>query len=246
MTGKVIVITGANGGLGRALAQRFADDGETVVMLARSLEKVREVAKEIGGKTLAIACDVTSPDSVRAAFAEIALSHPKIDVLINNAAIFNPFLIEEATDEQIMGAVLTNFVGPVLCCRSAIPMLDRGGQIINLSSESVEHPVPHLLMYQSTKSAIERFSKDLHSELEDRNIRVSIVRAGAMVGPGSSATMEPEAAMRFLTAAAKKGIDFMTRPVSQYASTVHLFRTIVDLPADLHIGLMAYQARPAD
>lgn len=246
MAGKVIVITGANGGLGRALSQQFAEDGETVFMLARSLEKVTEVADAIEGRTIPIACDVASPDSVRQAFAAIAAIEPKIDVLINNAAIFQPFLIADATDEQITGAVLTNLAGPILCCRSAIPVLNRGGHIINLSSESVENPVPHLLLYQSTKSALERFSKDLHGELEDRGIRVTIARAGAMVGPGSSLQMEPEAAMRFMEAASKKGINFMTRGVSQYASTVHLFRAIIDLPADVHMGLLAFHGRSAD
>jgi 3-oxoacyl-[acyl-carrier protein] reductase len=244
MSGKVIVITGANGGLGRALAQMFAEDGETVLLLGRSLEKVTEVARAIGPNATPVTCDVASPDSVRAAFAEIARLHPKIDVLINNAAVYEPFLVEEATDDQILDPVLINVAGPILCCRSAIPMLERGGQIINVSSESVENPVPHLLLYQSTKSALERFSKDLHAELEDRGIRVTIVRAGAMVGPGTSATMQPESAMRFLEAAAKKGINFMTRGVSQYSSTLHLFRTVVDLPPDVHIGLIAFHGRP--
>ena len=246
MAGKIIAITGANGGLGRALAQRFAADGETVILLGRSLEKVTEIAEGIGGSAIPVACDVTSPDSVRTAFAEIARTHPKIDVLINNAAVYEPFLIEEATDEQILGAVLTNLAGPILCCRSAIPMMEKGGQIINLSSESVETPFPHLLLYQSTKAGVERFSKDLHTELEDKGIRVTVVRAGAMVGPGSSATMQPEAAMRFMEAAGKKGINFMTRGVSQYQSTLSLFRTIVDLPTDVHVGTLAFHGRPAN
>ena len=98
MADKVIVITGANGGLGRALAQRLAGEGDKVVLLGRSLEKVQEVASAIGANAMAVACEVTSPDSVKAAFAEIAKVHPKIDVLINNAAIFQPSPIEEASD----------------------------------------------------------------------------------------------------------------------------------------------------
>src|ERR1700712_90163 len=105
---KVIVITGANGGLGRALARRFAGDGEKGVLLGRSLAKVQEIADEIGAPAVALACDVTSPDSVRAAFSAIGELHSGIDVLINNAAIFEPMLIEEASDEPIItGAIRT-------------------------------------------------------------------------------------------------------------------------------------------
>jgi 3-oxoacyl-[acyl-carrier protein] reductase len=163
---KVIVITGAGVGLGRALARRFAADGETVVALARTLSKVEAVAKEAGGGAMAVQCDVGSPDSVKAAFAAIAKTHAKIDVLINNAAIYEPFLIADATDAQIMNSVHTNLAGPILCCRAAIPMMQRGAQIINVGSESVGmNPYPHLVMYQSSKAGLDRFTEGLRHEL---------------------------------------------------------------------------------
>jgi meso-butanediol dehydrogenase/(S,S)-butanediol dehydrogenase/diacetyl reductase len=243
MTGKVIVITGANGGLGRALAQRFAGEGEQVVLLGRSLAKVQEVGNALGANAMAVACDVTSPDSVRAAFAQIATVHPGIDVLINNAAIFDPFLIAEATDDQLMNGILTNLAGPMLCSRSAIPMLSSGGLIINLSSESVDLPFPHLLVYQSTKAGLERFSKGLHLELEGQGIRVTTVRAGQMTGPGQSAVMDPEAGMRFFQECIKRGFNPMERGITQYDSTTGLFRYLIDLPSDMHIDIATYQAR---
>lgn len=246
MTGKVIVITGANGGLGRALAQRFADEGEQVVLLGRSLAKVQEVASAIGASAMAVACEVTSPDSVKAAFAEIAKFHPRIDVLINNAAIFQPSPIEEASDEHILGGILTNLAGPMLVARSAIPMLGRGGLIINISSESVDYPFPYLLVYQSTKAGLEQFSKGLHRELEDKGIRVTTVRAGQMMGPGSSATMDPDMGMRFFQACVARGFNPMERGITQYESTLGLFRYLVDLPADMHIDIATYQARKPD
>ena len=83
MAAKVIVITGANGGFGRALSQRFADDGDTVIMLGRSLAKVAEVAAAIGPNAWPLECQISDPDSVRAAFATIAARHPRIDVVIN-------------------------------------------------------------------------------------------------------------------------------------------------------------------
>lgn len=244
MPGKVIVITGANGGLGRAIAQRFANDGDKVVLLGRTLSKVQAVAEEIGEHAVAFACDVTSPDSVRAAFAQIAEIHPKIDALINNAAIFQMLVLEEASDAQIINAVMSNLAGPMLCARSAIPMLESGGHIINISSESVDVTLPHLIPYQATKAGLEQFSKDLNLELFDKGIRVTTVRAGQMVGPGAAAEHDPEAMGRFFQEAMKRGHNLMARGVSQYASTVHIFRTIIDAPADVHIGTVSFQARP--
>ena len=246
MAGKVIVITGANGGLGRALAQRFAGEGEQVILLGRSLAKVQEVASAIGANAMAVACDVTSPTAIKAAFAKIATVHPRIDVLINNAAVFAPFVIAEASDDQILSGILTNLAGPVFCARSAIPMLNRGGLIINISSESVEMPFPHLLIYQSTKAGLERFSKGLHLELEEQGIRVTTVRAGQMSGPGQSAVMDPEAGMRFFEACIKRGFNPMERGISQYESTTGLFRYLIDLPADMHLDIATIQARKPD
>jgi meso-butanediol dehydrogenase/(S,S)-butanediol dehydrogenase/diacetyl reductase len=243
MTNKVIVITGANGGLGRALAQRFAGEGEQVILLGRSLAKVQEVATAIGSRAMAVACDVTSPDSVKAAFTAIAAVHPHIDVLVNNAAIFEPFQIEEASDAQIMNGILTNLAGPIFCSRSAIPMLNKGGLIINISSESVEFPFPHLLVYQSTKAGLECFSKGLHLELADKGIRVTTVRAGQMTGPGQSAVMDPEAGMRFFQACIKRGFNPMERGATQYDSATGLFRFLIDLPADMHLDIVTYQAQ---
>lgn len=243
MAEKVIVITGANGGLGRALAQRFARDGEKVVLLGRSFAKVKDVADAIGDAALPVECDVTEAASINAAFARIAEVHPRIDVLINNAAIFNPFLIEEASDDQIIKGVLTNLAGPMLCARNAIPMMGSGAMIINVSSESVDLPFPHLIVYQSTKAGLEKFSIKLNQELWDKGIRVAVARAGQMYGPGSSAEMDPVAGARFFEACAKNGLNLIERGISHYDSATQLFRDMIDLPADMHVELVAYQGR---
>ena len=240
---RTIVITGAGVGLGRALARRFASEGESVVLLGRTAAKIEAAAAEIGERAMAVTCDVSSPEQVRAAFAMIAARHPKIDVLINNAAIFQPFRIEEATDEQIIGAISTNLVGPMLCARSAIPMMARDGHIINVSSESVELPLPHLLVYASSKAGLERFSAGLHAELADRGIRVTWVRAGQMMEEGKVWDVAPDAAMRFMQATAAAGFNLRERPISQFASVTQVFRSLIDMPADLHAVGLTLQAR---
>ncbi len=243
--GKVIVITGAGLGLGRALARRFAKEGETVVLLGRTLAKVQDVADELGAPHSAVECDVGSPDSVRAAFAEIAARHPKIDVLINNAAVFEPFLVEKATDEQIMTPMLSNFAGPIFTSRAAIPMMEKGSYIINVSSESVALNFPMLSLYQCTKAGLEHFTRSLSIELEPAGIRVSTVRAGPMWEDGKVSGWDPEIAMQFGKACIEAGINMMQRPISHVNSVTDVFRALIDLPADVRVPLLTVEARHA-
>jgi meso-butanediol dehydrogenase / (S,S)-butanediol dehydrogenase / diacetyl reductase len=240
---KVIVITGAGVGLGRALARRFAADGDNVVLLGRTLAKVQSAAAEIGARATAVHCDVASPGSVKAAFAEIAKRHPRIDVLINNAAIFEPFLVTEATDEQILGTLATNLGGPILCARSAIPMMGPGGHIINVSSESIELPFPHLSLYQTSKAGLERFGLVLQRELEPSGIRVTNVRAGQMMEEGKVWNVDPARQMRFAKAAMEAGLNLRERPIAQFTSVTNVFRALIDLPADVHAGTIMLSAR---
>ncbi|CAN7487680.1 SDR family NAD(P)-dependent oxidoreductase [Phenylobacterium sp. LjRoot225] len=242
---KVIVITGAGGGLGRALARRFGGEGETVVLLGRTLTKVEAVAAEIGDSALAIGCDVASPDSVRAAFAQIAECFPAIDVLINNAAVYEPFLMEEATDDQILSSIGTNLTGAMLCARSAIPMMGAGAHIINVSSESVDLPFPHMIVYQATKAGLERFSMGLYRELDPRGVRVSFVRAGQMMDEDKRWDIDPGVAARFLAASAAAGLNPRERATSHVSSVTQVFRSLIDLPADLHAASVSLFGRAA-
>jgi meso-butanediol dehydrogenase/(S,S)-butanediol dehydrogenase/diacetyl reductase len=241
---KVIVITGAGIGLGRALARRFAKDGERVVLLGRTFTKVQAAAAEIGELATPIGCDVASPESVRAAFAEIAQRFSRIDVLINNAAVFEPFLVAEATDQQIMEALTINLGGAILCSRSAIPLMSRGSHIINVSSESVEDlRMPHLTVYQSSKAGLERFTLGLHRELEPNGIRVSVVRGGSMMEEGKVWAIDPAVRQRFGKAAMEAGVNMINRPLSQFTSVTQVFRSLIDLPEDLHSVTVTLHAR---
>jgi meso-butanediol dehydrogenase / (S,S)-butanediol dehydrogenase / diacetyl reductase len=240
---KVIVITGAGLGLGRAIARRFSKDGETVILLGRTLSKVEALAAELGGPALAVECDVASAGSVHAAFAAIAARHAKIDVLINNAAVYEPFLIAEASDAQILDPILINFAGPILTARAAIPMMERGGHIINVSSESVEYNFPMLGLYQSSKAGMERFAYSLKSEVEPLGIRVTTFRAGPMHEEGKISSWKPEAAMRFGKACMDAGINLQTRPFSHVDSVATMFRQLVDTPADIQLNLVAVEGR---
>lgn len=242
--GKTIVITGAGAGLGKALARRFASEGETVILLGRTLSKVQAVADELGGGAMAVECDIANADSVRTAFATIAQTHPTIDVLINNAAIYEPFTVAEASDRQIDGIVTTNLSGPIYCCRAAIPMMEKGAQIINVGSESIEVPFVMLSLYQATKAGLEMFSQALEAELEESGIRVTVVRAGPMYDEGKDApNWDRDAAMRFHMGCVKNGLDLRARPVSHSNSVTGVFRAVLDLPPDVKLSLVTVGAR---
>lgn len=241
--GKTIVITGAGIGLGRALARRFAKDGETVILLGRTFSKVQALAEELGAPAFAVECDVSSADSVRSAFAAIAERHPKIDALINNAAVYEPFLVANATDEQILAPTLTNFAGPIFTARAAIPVMEKGGYILNVTSESVALEFPMLSLYQSSKAALERFSASLSRELEPEGIRVSTVRAGPMMEEGKSSGWDPAIGMQFYQACLAAGIDMRSRPISHVNSVTDVFRALLDLPADVRVPHVSIEGR---
>lgn len=243
---KLIVITGAGVGLGRALARQFVADGHAVALLGRTAAKVEAVAEELGEQAMAVGCDVGSPDSVRDAFSAISERHGRVDILINNAAIFEPFKIADASDQQIQSAVATNLMGPMYCARSAIPLMGTGSHIINVTSESVDMPFPHLSVYQATKAGSERLSKSLFQELEADGIRVSTVRAGSMYEEGKSWDVDPQAAMAFHEAALAKGINLIEKPLSQFTSVVGIFTALINLPNDLQVEHINLKARKAD
>lgn len=238
--GKVVVITGAGLGLGRALARRLAGDGDSVVLLGRTFAKVQAVAEALGENALALRCDVADPDSVRAAFAEIAERHPAIDVLINNAAVFQPFLIEEASDAQLRAAIDINLLGPALCARSAIPLLRRSqaGLIISISSESVEIDLPHLVLYAMTKVALERLARGLRQELRADGIRSTVLRIGALIDPDKEWDVDPVAFGRFAEAAAAAGMPLTADRASELASIAAIVRATIDLPRDTSLDLV--------
>ncbi|MCX7283205.1 MAG: SDR family NAD(P)-dependent oxidoreductase [Novosphingobium sp.] len=247
--GKTIVITGGGDGLGRALARRFAKDGETVVLLGRTLAKVQAVADELGAPAMAVQCDVADPASVRAAFATVAEAFPKIDVLINNAGVYWPFTLAEATDELVGTIAGINLSGPVYCTREALPLLragdgHKGGQVINVTSESSVLKTPMLWMYASTKHALELMSEMWARELEAEGIRVTVVRAGQMYDETKTGAPWPvEVSMRFGAAAAAVGINLREKGTSHYNSVTDAFRVILDMPADTHLNLVSVNGR---
>jgi meso-butanediol dehydrogenase/(S,S)-butanediol dehydrogenase/diacetyl reductase len=241
--GRCIAITGAGAGLGRALARRLGSDGDTIVLLGRTRARLEALAAELGGDSYPVVCDVASADSVGTAFAAIAERLPGIDVLINNAAVYQPFFVKDATDAQIGAAVMTNFAGPIYCSRAVIPMMRKGGHIINISSETVGLPHAMFSLYQSSKAGLERFTEALHAELEPHGIRVTLVRAGQMMDADSKSPAAGDLARRFAEENLKRGLDLRARPISSFTSVADVVRVLIHLPADVNVPRIFLEAR---
>ena len=241
--GKCIVITGAAKGLGRALARRFASEGHTVILMGRTPATLDTLVAELGPRSSAIACDVANADSVRTAFAAISQRHRTIDVLINNAAVYQPFFVKDATDEQLSAALMTNFAGPVYCSRAVIPMMRRGGHIINISSETVALPYAMFSLYQSSKAGLERFTEALNAELAPDGIRTTMVRAGQMMDEDSKSPASGEVARRFAEENMKRGLNLRQRPISAFTSVADVMSVLLNLPSDVNIPSMVLEAR---
>ena len=149
LKGKTVVLTGAGQGLGRAAAIAFSEAGARVALLGRTLGKLEQTAEKMPGESLAVSVSLDDPQSVREAFTQVAQKWGGIDILINNAASYDIFKIEAATDEQIQNSINTNLTAPVYCIREAIPLMRKngGGHIVNISTESIHHPIPYLTLY---------------------------------------------------------------------------------------------------
>ncbi len=180
LAGKVAVVTGASRGIGLSIARALAAREVRLALLARDVERLRDVVREAGDGALPLAADISDPHAVRAAFERVHAHFGRLDILVNNAGVARPHRVEDATDAELQSQVATNFLGMVYCTRAAVPLLRQagGGDIVNISSDSVKDPFPYLSIYAATKAAVEMFSVALRREVQKDGTRVILLRCG--------------------------------------------------------------------
>ncbi len=189
VSGKNVVVTGGNRGIGRGIVQAFAESGANVAVLCRNLDSGKKAVSEIeklGSRYTAIQCDVADIDSVKAATAEVFKFFDTVDVLVNNAGVATtkPFLSEEGLDEWHR-VINTDLHGPANVVHEIAPhMVDagKGGTIINITSVggqrvsgSKNH---HNAPYNTSKAGLDIFSRYLAVVLGDHGIRVNSIAPG--------------------------------------------------------------------
>ncbi len=181
---RVAVVTGASGGLGRAIAEAFADAGARTVLAARRADKLAAVADGIGaagGTALAVTCDVTVESDVAGLFAAVDEAYGRVDVLVNNAGITTKIATEDIPLEVWRNVLDVNITGAFLCAREALRSMKRtgGGRIINIGSISAKTPRPHSAPYTTTKHALEGLTRSLALDGREHGIAASIIHLGA-------------------------------------------------------------------
>ncbi len=186
LDGRVVMITGASRGIGRAIALRLARAGAKVVVSSRKMENVRVVAKEIesaGGEALACQAHVGRPEDVATLVARTIEAFGRVDVAINNAATnphFGPMLTaDEGQWDKIFD---TNAKGVFRVCKAVVPQMEAqgGGKIINLSSVAGLRPSPGMGIYGISKAAIIMLTQVLAMELGHANIQVNGIAPGVI------------------------------------------------------------------
>lgn len=179
MQGRVVVVTGAASGIGRALARRFAREGARLGLLDRDEAALSELAGELGPAAVALPCDVSSRKQCVRALAELERRLGGIDVLVNNAGITHLSRFAE-TDPDVLRAVLeVNFFGAVHCTQAALPALVRSrGLVVVLSSVAGFAPLAGRAGYAASKHALEGLFESIRAELAPDGVDVLIVRPG--------------------------------------------------------------------
>ena len=196
LKGKIAIITGASYGMGRTMAELFAEEGAALTLVARGEEKLDEVVKAIrekGGRAIGIAADVRSPEDTKRVFEATLKEYGTLDILINNAGIGEQKLIDETDDDWAHYVTDINFIGPMRYIREALKIFlpKNDGCIINISSVNGTRSFCGAT-YTATKGALNTLTKNVAMRLIDTNIRCNAVAPGATVTPAHLANRAGE------------------------------------------------------
>lgn len=196
LEGKTTIITGASYGMGRSMAELFAEEGSNVVITARHQEKLNEVVEAIrskGGRALGVVADVCSTEDTKKVFEAALKEFGDVDILINNAGIGEQKMIDETDDKWMKYVMDTNLGGPMRYIREALKIFlpKNDGVIINISSVNGTRPFCGAT-YTSTKGALNTLTKNVAMRLINTNIRCNAVAPGATVTPAHLANKAGE------------------------------------------------------
>jgi 3-oxoacyl-[acyl-carrier protein] reductase len=189
LTGKVAIVTGASKGIGAGIAKALGAEGASVVVnYASSREGADRVVAAIisaGGQAIAVQGDVSKAADVQQLFEQTKRTFGPLDVLVNNAGIFQFDPLEAVTETEFHREFNTNVLGPILTIREGLKYFGpNGGTVINISSVASVKPVPNSVIYGATKGALDSITRGLAIELGGRRIRVNTIAPGGVETEG--------------------------------------------------------------
>lgn len=207
LDGKTAVVTGANRGIGRAIAETFLSQGARVVACVRTpdADEFGSWVETQGTKVIPVRLDLADTDSIKAAIAEIRAKAQDVDVLVNNAGVASGGIFQMLSMANLRATFDVNFFGPIAFTQGLVRLMVRrkAGSIINISSTAAEIADPGTLSYGASKAALARATQSMAAELGAAGIRVNAV------APGVARTdmldqMDPKAAERLIERSALK------------------------------------------
>jgi len=189
LNGKVAVVTGASKGIGTGIAKEFALEGASVVVNYSSAKHdadrvVDEISKR-GGKAIAVQGNVAKKADIERLFVETKRAFGQLDVLVNNAGVYQFSRLEEVTETEFHRQFDTNVLGMLLVTQEALKHFSAaGGSIINIGSLASSLTPPTAVIYNATKGAVDAITRTLAKELGPRKIRVNSINPGMVVTEG--------------------------------------------------------------
>ena len=193
--GDTAIVTGASSGIGKVIAERFADDGVDVVVCSRDIDNVEPVAagieeSERPGEALPVECDVTDRDAVEALVEATVEEFGGLDVLVNNAGASFMANFDDISPNGWETIVDINLTGTYHCTHAAAEHLkDGGGTVVNLASVAGEKGAPYMSHYAAAKAGVVNLTKTLSHEWADEGVRVNCISPGFVATPGVESQM---------------------------------------------------------
>mgnify|MGYP001325402691 CR=1 FL=1 len=200
LQGKVAFVTGGGSGIGAATAERFAQEGATVVVCGRRREPLDEVVGRIhaaGGKAEAVVADVSDEAGFTAALEGTAQRHGRLDVLVNNAMAYTWGSIEDMSTTDWHANFSTSVDGTFWGTRTAMRLMKgKGGAIVNVSSICGSLGTPWMSGYSAAKAAVDNFSRAAAAEGAPHGIRVNVVVPAVVETPATAGMLSDEASRK--------------------------------------------------
>jgi 3-oxoacyl-[acyl-carrier protein] reductase len=201
LEGKVAVVTGASKGIGAEIATHLASEGAAVVVnYASSKAGADRVVADVvakGGKAVAVQADVAKEADIRRLFVEAKQAFGRVDVLVNNAGIYEFASLEEVTPEHFHKQFGLNVLGLILTTREAVKHFGpEGGSVVNIGSVVGKLALPNTTVYSATKAAVDSVTRTLSAELGPKKVRVNSVNPGMVVTEGNASAADAENELR--------------------------------------------------